>query len=520
MATGTGGQHLKVFISYSRRDASAFADELLTGLRLTGFAPKLDLHDIAKGEAWEERLGKLIAEADTVVFVVTPQGIASERCQWEIDKALELQKRLLPVVWIDVPEAEIPPKLKALNYTHFSNGRSFAKGLEELSTALRQDLPWIREHTRLGEEAARWNARGRANDLLLRGAAIAAAQEWQRTRKSDAPEVTALQQAFINASAEAESERNRHERQQLEAIASAQTARALSQRRAGRLLWAVGALVLLIAGNTFWQSYDLARRETLVYTSLAAKAYGEQEFDRGMRFALQAYPPQGGVPWAPFSTALEGKLAGGPIMSRLRLRLNGHTGAVVGASFSSDGRRVVTASSDGTARVWDAESGQEIALLKAHTSWVRAASFSPDGKRIVTASDDQTARVWDAESGQEIALLKAHEGGALSAGFSPDGRRLVTAGRDRVARVWDMQWALEHGTRLRERVCAEKLIGAQEFTDDELADPILSDIDRDDPYARNPCLRRGPLSVEYWTRLPSQWARGLGRLLPRPAAPH
>ena len=59
------------------------------------------------------------------------------------------------------------------------------------------------------------------------------------------------------------------------------------------------------------------------------------------------------------------------------------------------------------------------------------------------------------------------------------------------------------GDALRERVCAEKLIGAaQEFTDGEMEDPILRGIDKDDPVARNPCLRRGPLSLDYWTRLP------------------
>jgi hypothetical protein len=68
---------------------------------------------------------------------------------------------------------------------------------------------------------------------------------------------------------------------------------------------------------------------------------------------------------------------------------------------------------------------------------------------------------------------------------------------------------------LREKVCAERLIGRdQRFTDDELTDPILSDIDRDDPVARNPCLRRGPLSWEYWTRLPGRWQRRLARLWP------
>jgi hypothetical protein len=58
-----------------------------------------------------------------------------------------------------------------------------------------------------------------------------------------------------------------------------------------------------------------------------------------------------------------------------------------------------------------------------------------------------------------------------------------------------------YGSDLRARVCAEKLIGAQEFTDAELADPILRGIDPHDPIARNPCLRRGPLSIDYWMRL-------------------
>src|SRR5262249_30170985 len=69
-----------------------------------------------------------------------------------------------------------------------------------------------------------------------------------------------------------------------------------------------------------------------------------------------------------------------------------------------DGKRVVTASWDGTARIWDAESGREIAVLKGHM--LSSAAFSGDGKRVVTASWDGTTRIWDAESGTEIAVLK------------------------------------------------------------------------------------------------------------------
>jgi len=83
---------------------------------------------------------------------------------------------------------------------------------------------------------------------------------------------------------------------------------------------------------------------------------------------------------------------------------------------------------------------------------------------------------------------------------------VLTASDDRTARVWDVTWATRvRGETLGERVCAEKLGGAaQEFTDAELANPILRSIDRNDPVARNPCLRRGPLTLNYWARLPGQ----------------
>ena len=108
-------EKLKIFISYSRRDSSDFAAELVRGLKLVGFEPKLDLHDIAKGEDWEARLGGLIQEADTVVFVVSPEAVKSVRCVWEVDKTVALSKRLLPVIWIDVPEADVPAKLRQLS---------------------------------------------------------------------------------------------------------------------------------------------------------------------------------------------------------------------------------------------------------------------------------------------------------------------------------------------------------------------------------------------------------------------
>jgi hypothetical protein len=143
-------------------------------------------------------------------------------------------------------------------------------------------------------------------------------------------------------------------------------------------------------------------------------------------------------------------------------------------------------------------------------------AFSGDGKRVVTASFDNTARIWDVDSGTEIAVLKGHTNSVIRAVFSSDGKRVVTVSDDNTMRIWDATFAtLVRGDVLRERVCAEKLIGAaQEFSDGEMAhDPILRSIDRHDPVARNPCLRRGPLSLDYWTRLPGQLWRSAHRLV-------
>ena len=186
--------------------------------------------------------------------------------------------------------------------------------------------------------------------------------------------------------------------------------------------------------------------------------------------------------------------------------LQGHAELVWSAAFSPDGQ----AHHHGVVRSSGKALGRADRAGNRHLEWpcqLRAErGIRPDGKRVVTSSADQTARLWDVETAKEIAVLKGHTNFVQSAAFSPDGNRVLTSSDDKTARVLDVTWATTvRGDALRERICTEKLVGAaQEFTPLELEDTLLQGIDPADAVARNPCLRRGPLAMGYWLRLPGE----------------
>lgn len=97
----------------------------------------------------------------------------------------------------------------------------------------------------------------------------------------------------------------------------------------------------------------------------------------------------------------------------------GHTGPVSNASYSPDGKNIVTASVDGTTKIWDAQSGKLLYTLERHSDRVVNASYSLDGKSILTASWDKTTKIWNAKNGRLIQTLKGHTDEILNASYSP-----------------------------------------------------------------------------------------------------
>jgi WD40 repeat protein len=129
---------------------------------------------------------------------------------------------------------------------------------------------------------------------------------------------------------------------------------------------------------------------------------------------------------------------------------NADNDPIYDVQVSSSNNRIVTASDDRTARIWDLQ-GKLLQELAGHNGPVTSAAFSPDGQFVVTASGmdqgsrfadarrirgDNTARVWNVQSGRQVAQLRGHRGAVTSAAFSPNGRYVVTGAWDGTVRIW------------------------------------------------------------------------------------
>jgi TIR domain-containing protein len=196
----------KVFISYSRKDM-AFANQLEAALKARGFEPLIDRSEIYAFEEWWKRIEALIVRADTVVFVLSPDSVASEVALKEVTFAASLNKRFAPIVCRPVENKIVPEELVRLNFIFFDDAARFEDSTNRLAEALSTDIGWIRQHTEFGDLARGWALAKRPNGLLLRSPSLERAERWIASRPKGAPAPTDETQAFISLSRQAATRR-------------------------------------------------------------------------------------------------------------------------------------------------------------------------------------------------------------------------------------------------------------------------------------------------------------------------
>jgi len=122
---------------------------------------------------------------------------------------------------------------------------------------------------------------------------------------------------------------------------------------------------------------------------------------------------------------------------KLIFKLIGHTDIVKSANFSFDDNKIVTASFDNTLKVWNATSGTILYTITEKKCRFNEANFSPDGLRIVSACSDSVAKIWDVATGNLLMILKGHTDEVNSAVFSKNGNQIFTISNDNTMKIWD-----------------------------------------------------------------------------------
>lgn len=169
----------EVFISYSRKD-KVFVQKLNDSLDAIGRDAWVDWEGIPVTAEWWQEIQKGIEEANTFIFVLSPNSIQSKVCRDEVEYAVSLNKRLIPVVSDSgFDSAAVHPSLAKINYQFFREEDVFEKSFLSLVKALDTDLDHVRMHTRILQRALEWEKQNRTSDFLLRGTDYENAQNWQ-----------------------------------------------------------------------------------------------------------------------------------------------------------------------------------------------------------------------------------------------------------------------------------------------------------------------------------------------------
>jgi WD40 repeat protein len=358
-----------------------------------------------------------------------------------------IEQRLLVSDFRQMPEAAEP--VEVVEVAHEALLRQWGT-LERWLRSFADDLAAVESIRRA---AVHWESEQRNKELLVHTGHRLQAAEALLADELFKRRFEVLDEQYLAACRErdrsellAREERLQQIAEQQAKLSEQQAKRAADQRRASWGLSLALVALLFLVGLIVQQSRDVGRQTSLVYASAAEAATDRHEADRGVRLAVLAnHATWLGPPHATAHPAL----ATAADSNLLRVLLRDGT-SISSFSLSADSKRIVTSSSDGTAQVWDAESGMPLGEPMRHENYsVNHAAFSPDGRRVVTASDDYTARLWDAQSGQALGEPMRHQGPVAHATFSPDGRRVVTASWDYTARLWDAQSGQALGEPMR-----------------------------------------------------------------------
>ena len=303
----------------------------------------------------------------------------------------------------------------------------------------------VRTQRQLHHAVQEWHHAQRDASFLMAGSRLEQFEGWS---SNTTIALTQDERAFLSASiAERdrreleEQARQGRELQAAQKLAETERQALINLRGRNRVITTIGVVAIglaILAGTFGLSSRRNAQQASVRELSSEANLNLDIDPELSILLALQAVNQTHSVNRTVLPEA-EDALHRAVQASRVELTLRGHTDDVWNAVFSPDGTRIATGSADGTAKIWDADTGEEILTLDATTDGgIGSVAFSPNGKLLATGSDDKITRIWDVSTGKEILTLKGHLDWISHVAFSPDGSRLATSSYDGASKVWDI----------------------------------------------------------------------------------
>jgi WD40 repeat protein len=459
-----------VFISYSRKDKE-FVSKLYSILVGLGKDVWVDWEDIPPTADWWKEIQHGIEAANTFVFVLSPDSVASLVCGDEVRHAVEHSKRLVPIVYRDgFPMEGVHPAICSHNWIFFRASDPFDQSLAILTKAIETDFEYVALHTRLLVRASEWKQQGKDLSCLLRGGDLNKAEQWLAQAETKDPKPAPLQMEFIHTSRKVV----RRQRATITAIlvglvitatstllaliqyqrAEYHRANAELRERVARvdslmegkpinaLIVALEAVGMSLSENSLEESSQVGIDE--VRSSLLSAIQGNQEHSRllgheGHIYAIALNPTGDRLVSADENGVLRfwnlqtGEPLGEPIQF--------HDSILFSVAWSPDGKTVVIGDGHGKIHRWTADGERDGEPIRAHPedSWVNALAFSPDGQLLASAGYDGTIRLWDAQGNAVGQPFQGHLDAVLAIAFSPDGQTIASASFDKTIRLWNLQ---------------------------------------------------------------------------------
>jgi WD40 repeat protein len=404
-----------VFLSYAREDRDFAERQLTKGLAERGKDVWMDVQDIRGGASdWRANVWAAIEASTVVVFVLTPDSLASTVCGEELQRATDLNKRIIPVLRRSVEGLPMPPALARPNWISARPEDDFDESIDSLVSALELDEAWVEQHARLSQRTGEWLRNDRDRSYLLRGSDLRRAERWLDEQGVHREAPTADQITYIIASRRAAA---RRQRGLLGSVALA-------------LVITIGlAIVALAQRSTAIHRERTARAQARAAQAIAALS---RDPEASVRDALEAVDIRPDDPEA--EQALRRAVSSASWTSVLRVA-GSPPAALLDVEFAESGRRVATASENGTSVVWDTRTGQRVAVVS-HRLRVNTVQFSPDGRKLLTASADGTARTWDSSTGGPLHVFETKSSEVWAATYGAAGRRILTV-TPTAGQIWD-----------------------------------------------------------------------------------